>query len=36
MRFATLEEELGVSLLSRGRQGAVLTPRGPRCDERSH
>ena len=26
--IATLEEELGVSLLSRGRQGAVLTPVG--------
>jgi DNA-binding transcriptional LysR family regulator len=26
--IATLEDELGVSLLSRGRQGAVLTPVG--------
>ncbi|PZV08121.1 MAG: LysR family transcriptional regulator [Leptolyngbya sp.] len=31
--IATLEEELGVSLLNRGRQGAVLTPVGEQITE---
>jgi DNA-binding transcriptional LysR family regulator len=31
--IATLEEELGVVLLSRGRQGAVLTPTGQQITE---